>query len=286
VPLTIAPPAGFSLETTARSHGWYDLAPFAWQEGVLSTVIVLDGRAHDLAIATGLQVRTRPAAPAARVRPIVRAILRLDEDLADFYALTDGDEALGWARARGAGRLLRAPTAFEDVIKMLLTTNCSWAFTRLMVERLSPLGLPAPSGRRAFPAPEALARKDERWFREVVKAGYRSPHLVAISRAVASGKLDLEALRDERDAEALREQLLELPGIGPYAADNLLRLLGGYAWLGLDSWCRGKLKRLYPRARNVDALAERRYRRYGRFQGLALWLDLTRDWHEGDQPLP
>src|SRR6266545_2400997 len=43
---------------------------------------------------------------------------------------------LRWALARGAGRLLRSPTVFEDAVKTLCTTNCSWALTRLMVERL------------------------------------------------------------------------------------------------------------------------------------------------------
>ena len=83
------------------------------------------------------------------------------------------------------------------------------------------------------------------------------------------------------DDEAVRDELLALPGIGPYAADNLMRLCGRYGYLGLDSWCRGKLKQLYPRLRKVDEFAQRRYRSFGRFRGLAMWLELTRDWHEG-----
>src|SRR5205807_1488542 len=108
----------------------------------------------------------------------------------------------------------------------------------------------------------------------------RAPHLVKIARDVTTGAIDPEAWRDPRlDDAVLREQLLNLPGIGPYAADNLLRLLGHYAYLGLDSWCRGKIKKLYPRARDIDGFAAKRYRRYGRFAGLAMWLDLTADWH-------
>ena len=76
---------------------------------------------------------------------------------------------------------------------------------------------------------------------------------------------------------------MALPGIGPYAADNLLRLLGHYRYLGLDSWCRGKLKKLYPRIRDVDAFAHRRYQPFGAFAGLAMWLDLTRDWHDASE---
>jgi N-glycosylase/DNA lyase len=200
-----------------------------------------------------------------------------------LYALTDADSRLAYARAHAVGRLLRAPTAWEDVIKMLLTTNCSWSLTRVMVGRLiEELGEPAPSGARAFPTPAVMAKKNEKFYRDVVRAGYRAPHLVTLAGAVSRGVIDPEAWRrpDLVDAE-VRDELLALPGIGPYAADNLLRLLGHYAYLGLDSWCRGKLKRLYPRVRNVDRFAERRYRPFGRFAGLAMWLDLTRDWHDG-----
>ncbi|MCA1663535.1 MAG: hypothetical protein LC659_04580 [Myxococcales bacterium] len=182
------------------------------------------------------------------------------------------------------GRMLRAPSAYEDVVKMLLTSNCSWSLTRVMVSRLvEALGEPAPSGARAFPTPAAMAKKSEKFYRDVVRAGYRAPHLAKIARDVVAGKIDPERWRSPGlDEEDLREQLLDLPGIGPYAADNLLRLCGHYGHLGLDSWCRGKLKRIYPRIRDVDAFARRRYKPFGHFAGLAMWLDLTRDWHEGD----
>jgi N-glycosylase/DNA lyase len=128
-----------------------------------------------------------------------------------------------------------------------------------------------------------MAKKDEKFFREVVRAGYRAPHLVKIARDVAGGRLDVEAFRSTGDTAGLRERLLALPGIGPYAAENLLRLLGHYDFLGLDSWCRGRLKELYPRIRDTDAFAARRYKKFGRWMGLAMWLDLTREWHDSAQ---
>ncbi len=276
-------PTGFRLARVARSHGWYDLVPFAWDGARLTTALHAAGAVHDVAIVEAdgaLAVDAHPGAPG--LDAIGASMLRLDEDLAPLYALTDADARLGYARAHGVGRLLRAPTAFEDVVKMLLTTNCTWSLTRIMVGRLvEKLGEPAPSGARAFPTAAAMARKTARFYRDVVRTGYRAPHVSAIARAVARGTLDVEAFRDPaRDDAALRQALLALPGIGPYAADNLLRLCGHYGYLGLDSWCRGKLKRLYPRLRDVDAFAARRYRPFGRFAGLAMWLDLTRDWHE------
>lgn len=283
-------PAHFDLVTTARSHGWYDLPPFAWDEdkAALSTAIDDGERAVDVVVRAapgGVAVRfdPAPATAAARARLVaqVRAMLRLDEDLAPFYAVTDGVPGFEWVRRRGAGRLLRAPTAFEDATKMLLTTNCSWALTRAMTTRLvESLGVAAPSGRRAFPSAARMAERPAEWYRDVVRAGYRSRYLAELSARVADGSVDLESPRREAgDGAALRERLLGLPGVGPYAADNLLRLYGAYERLGLDSWCRAELTKLMPRARDIDAAAERRYARFGRYAGLAMWVELTRRWH-------
>ncbi len=287
---TVDVPAGFRLDRVARSHGWYDLPPFSWDDGTLRVVARAGGRVHDVAIVEkkgALSVTTSATRKRdeKELAATVASMLRLDVDLAALYALTDGDARLSYARAHGVGRLLRAPTAYEDVIKMLLTTNCTWTLTRIMVGRLvDALGEPAPSGARAFPTPAAMAKKSEKFYRDVVRAGYRAPHLATIARDVVKGRVDPEAWRapsasPERDDERLRKELMALPGIGPYAADNLLRLLGHYGYLGLDSWCRSTLKRLYPRLRDVDAFARRRYHPFGTFAGLAMWLDLTRDWH-------
>jgi 3-methyladenine DNA glycosylase/8-oxoguanine DNA glycosylase len=301
--LYLTTPPHFRLTTTVRSHGWYDLPPFEFDPAGprLHTAMADGERAIDVVIEQAdegrLAVRCRPADRAAcrRVAQAVSEMLRLGEDLSDFYALTDGQPGLDWARRQGGGRLLRAPTAFEDAVKMLLTTNCSWALTRVMTERLvGELGPRAPSGRRAFPTPAALAGRQEGWYREVVRAGYRSRYLVELAERVASGSVDLEAPRrrlqdrpsaaspshDGQGGAGWREELLALPGIGPYAADNLLRLYGVYDRLGIDSWCRAQLRPLLPRARNLDRAAERRYARFGRFAGLAMWVELTRRWHD------
>jgi hypothetical protein len=54
-----------------------------------------------------------------RLTQTVAHMFRLDEDLSRFYELVRDDE-LAWC-ALGAGRMLRAPTAFEDVVKTMRT---------------------------------------------------------------------------------------------------------------------------------------------------------------------
>ncbi len=68
-------------------------------------------------------------------------------------------------------------------------------------------------------------------------------------------------------------------GAGEYAAGNILRLLGRYEYLALDSWVRGKYSELYHGGRTVsDTTIARRYREHGQWRGLILWLEMTRDW--------
>jgi 3-methyladenine DNA glycosylase/8-oxoguanine DNA glycosylase len=106
---------------------------------------------------------------------------------------------------------------------------------------------------------------------------------VRLSTIVASGELDLEALgaaprEDLPDAE-VEEQLLALPGIGPYAAAHIMMTLGRNSNLILDSWTRPTYRRLSEAKRQpTDAQIQRRFRRYGPDAGLAFWLYVTRDW--------
>jgi len=189
---------------------------------------------------------------------------------------------LAWAAARGAGRLLRSPTVFEDAVKTLCTTNCSWALTRIMTTQLvERLGEPGPGGARTFPTPQAMAAQPERFYRDAIRAGYRAGALRELARRVASGELDVEAWRTSPlGTDALAEQIAELSGFGPYATEHLLRLLGRHDHLALDSWTRGKLARLRGRRRiPTDRAIRAWYAPYGRFAGLAMWLEVTADWH-------
>ena len=70
-------------------------------------------------------------------------MLRLDEDMSAFYAVAAADPELEWVAA-GAGRMLRSPTVFEDLVKTICTTNCAWSGTVRMVSALvEHLGAPS-----------------------------------------------------------------------------------------------------------------------------------------------
>jgi 3-methyladenine DNA glycosylase/8-oxoguanine DNA glycosylase len=265
------------FKRTLASHGVADLLPNQLDESAWTFATTLDigGRAHRVKLSEGSPGHARVEG-AQRTVPVVRHMLRLDEDLSRFYALIADDGELAWV-AQGAGRMLRSPTVFEDVIKTVCTTNCAWSGTVRMVTALvEHLGIDG----RTFPSPAAMAQAPGEFYTDVARAGYRGPYLRAIAASVADGTLDLEALdgRSDLSDEEVAERLLALPGVGPYAAAHIMMLLGRYGRLILDSWTRPTYARLAGRKTVKDTTIERRFRRYKDFAGLAFWLYLTRDW--------
>ena len=246
-----------------------------------------------------IEIVGRPPTPkvGAAVMAQVRHVLSLDVDLMPFYAVAAEDPDLAWV-LNGAGRMVRSPTVFEDVVKTICTTNIAWGGTTRMVNALvEHLGEKAPGAPptgpygRAFPTPQAMAAAPERFYKKVASAGYRGPYLKALANDVASGRVELESLahrsRDVLPDEEVAAQLLALPGVGPYAAAHIMLMLGRYDRLILDSWTRPTYARLLGKKRPVsDRTIERRFKSYGRYAGLAFWLFLTRDWLSDDtQPI-
>jgi N-glycosylase/DNA lyase len=241
------------------------------------TVVVREGKRTARVDVLG----PRPGARSAEnLQATMRRVLNLDEDLSSFYEVAALDPDLAWA-AGGAGRMLRSPTVFEEVVKTICTTNCAWSATvRMTTALVEHLGEPSAGNYgRAFPMPAAMAEAGDDFYRDVVRAGYRGPYLQTIAGQVARGELDLERLLDPELEDAdVEADLLALPGVGPYAAAHVMMLLGRYSSLVLDSWTRPKYASLVGRKKVADSTILRRFRRYGRYAGLAFWLFLTRDW--------
>lgn len=273
-------PPFFRFDSVVRSHGWYDLPPYSYDAKQQELSTVLGGPVKIVFRARGGVLESRAASGGtAPLRTIARRVFSLDLDLSAFDGALENDPLLRRALRRGGGRMLRAPTVFEDAVKMLLTTNCTWAATRLMVVRLIAL---AGDGGQAFPSPEAIARFSPGTLNRKVRCGYRALSLSRFARRVASGRLDLSQWeRPDVPADRVREAIVSEHGFGPYAAEGLLRILGRHDFLALDSWVRKQYRNLHPGpVKTVDRSIARRYARFGEHKGLALWLELTAPWHE------
>jgi 3-methyladenine DNA glycosylase/8-oxoguanine DNA glycosylase len=291
--LALRTPPTFDFKRTVISHGWCALLPFEinrenWKlirvfdlDEQPPVTVVLTGSKRALRLDTSRGLGKRDVTKVVRD---VRHILRLDDDMTIFYRTMTNTPGFEWVAAQGAGRMLRSPTVFEDLVKMICTTNCSWALTVKMVTGLvQNLGLESNDGRRTFPSAETMALMPLKFYVNEVRAGYRAPYLKELAERVASGALDVEEwLKSELSTRELIKKMKGVKGVGDYAAENLLKLLGRYDGLALDSWTRAKFYAVHHKGRKVgDKRIARHYARFKEWQGLALWCDMTRDWLDG-----
>jgi len=296
--IRIPTPPLFNFWRTVYSHGWCSLPPFHVnkEDDTLSHVLGLsDGtlvhcvlRSEPGKVAVTLKTgKALSARHKTEVRTLLSDSLRLNEDLSGFYKEARRYPQYRWIPKAGAGRLLRAPTVFEDVVKMICTTNCSWSLTEVMVGNLTTrLGKEIGDGLFAFPTPQAIAGSTEAFVRKNIRAGYRSPFLLELATSVADGSLVLESWRTSPLATGeLFNEVKQVKGMGDYAAGNILRLVGRYDYLGLDSWVRGKFYELHTRGRKVkDSTIDKHYASLGSWRGLFFWLEMTRYWYDHKFP--
>ncbi|HWO01936.1 MAG TPA: hypothetical protein VNS63_21990, partial [Blastocatellia bacterium] len=282
--ISIPTPSGFSFKRTAISHGWYNLPPFDLDQErwILSRVLDM-GSAQPVKVKIfnskdGIKATSRALGKRATAQVVrdVRHMLRLDDEMSSFYEAVAHEPEFAWIAGSGAGRMLRSPTVFEDLVKTMCTTNCSWALTYKMVEGLvNNLGRESHDGQRTFPTAEAMASKNERFYRDVIRAGYRAPYLKELAERVAGGSLDVESWTSSAlSTPDLQREMKKVKGVGDYAAENLLKLVGRYDCLALDSWVRGTFQRTRNGGRKAsDKKIGRYYSRFGEWRGLALWCD-------------
>ena len=288
--LTIRTPPDFNFHRTVLSHGWCELLPFELDRVKWKLTRVLD---LDRAKPVTVKVTTRKGAlkidvsrsvgerAAQKIIRDVRHMFRLDDDLKNFYELMMTDPEFAWVAEQGAGRLLRSPTVFEDLVKMICTTNCSWALTEKMVTGLvNELGTVSDDGRKSFPAAAVMAQQSADFYRDKIRAGYRSSYLRELAQRVAAGELDVESwLTTDASHVDLMKEIKSVKGVGNYAAENLLKLIGRYDGLALDSWARAQFAKAHNRGRVAsDKKILRFYSRFDSWRGLALLCDMTHEW--------
>src|ERR1044072_6135147 len=286
--LSLPLPKNFSFRQAVYSHGWCNLRPFVLDEEkfVLERVFLVDGAAFTASLShdkgtINIRLEGKPDKKAReKILKDARHILRLDDDLSEFYRLAKNDKDLAWIATRKAGRIMRSPTVFEDLGKTICTTNCNWSMTKLMTKnRVEKLGAKTDTGKYAFPTPEAMAKKSVDFYNKEIKAGYCSAYLKELAKKVCGGTPDRESwLITDLPADELKKEMKKVKGVGEYAADNLLKLVGHYDGLALDSFLRSQFYLTHRNSKKCsDKIIEKHYKRFVKWSGLIMWCEMTKD---------
>lgn len=166
--------------------------------------------------------RDLPAAAA-----LCRRLLDLDADPAAVDGLLLRDGVLApVVRAAPGRRVPGAVDGAELAVRTVLGQQVSTAAARTHAGRLAdrygePVEDPEGGLTRLFPAPAALAALDPE---HLALPRARRATLAALAAALAGGRLDLSPGADRRRA---RQQLADLPGVGPWTVETVaMRALG------------------------------------------------------------
>jgi DNA-3-methyladenine glycosylase II len=163
-------------------------------------------------------------------------MLRLKEDVREFYALAESDSILrmlvkdlyGMRRTRRpdifpslilAVTLQMAPIKRSDQMMNLLIKNYG-VKARFDGEEIS-----------FWPSPERIAKTEVKELKERCKLGYRGESLRSIAEAVRKGFPSLQEL-EKLSPEEAGAKLMELRGIGEYSAD----IVSPHPGFALDVW--------------------------------------------------
>ena len=209
----------------------------------------------------------------------VRRLLDLDSDPAAVGAALSDDAPMAQLVASSPGR--RAPASvdpFETAVRAVIGQQVSVAGARTVGARIvDAVGTPLAGGRitHAFPSPDALAGAPDDAFS---MPGARRDTIRRLAAAVADGSVELHV---GADPEAVRAQLIELRGIGPWTADYVVMRGLGHpdTFLATDLGVRHAMARL--------GLGDHRSGRWAPWRSYAvhhLWASLTREHSPNESP--
>ena len=283
-------PRDYILARDYCSYGYFLLEPNHWEPRTATLSRILDlesgptrldlvqpgkGNARRGQPLTVRSDRSLSKAERQQATRLMSRMLRLDESHDHIREFHSVDPRF---RRSGRGRLMRSPTLFEDVIKTVTSCNVTWPSTIVMNRRLCEV-----VGRGgAFPSPRKLARTRPATLRARCRVGYRDARIIELaelfSTSPAKGGIDQEWMEDPNTSdEQLLEKLLDLPGIGPYAAANIMQLLGRYHRLPLDSESvrHGKtVMGLKGNDRQITKKVAKHFAPFGRHAFRSYWFEL------------
>jgi len=289
--LEIVPVAPFDFRLTVKKPAGWSLfnAGEIYEDGTLWTATRLLGTLVGLKLKflgtvekprMLITIFTHRPLPAQKKREMKRSLETLtgaDQDLKEFYLMAKRDEILRHTVEDLYG-MHDTQTAYlfnSVVLSICLQMARMDRSVKMMAAVTQHYGEGVEfDGKKIVvePSAESVAKLDPKEFAKRCNLGYRAKYLVAAAKMVARGFPDtLEILA--MPPEEAKERLIELPGVGDYAAD-IINPHGGFP---IDAWSVdvfGKLffgKEPVDRREAIEEVKREGLRRWGRFAWLAFF---------------
>lgn len=160
---------------------------------------------------------------------LVAGLLGLDQDAAGFARLA---RKLGLSRLvahREGLRISQTPSVFDGLLWAIIGQQINFAFACVLKRRLiERCGEPLGDALIAPPTPAAVAALTPADLAPLQFSARKAEYLIDTARRVASGEIDLEALRT-MSATRVERTLLAIRGLGPWSVNYLMMRALGFA---------------------------------------------------------
>ncbi|MDA4117443.1 MAG: hypothetical protein OK455_03770 [Thaumarchaeota archaeon] len=246
----VDPVPPFSFRLTVRNPAGWDLftADEVYESEALWTCVRFDGMPSGLKIASVgaienprllVSVYTEKGLTGqsmSRLQSLVSESLGAAQNLREFYAFARRDSILKHVVEDLYGMHdSQSVSLFNSVV---LSICLQMARLKRSNEMLEAIGRNYGEtiefdGRRVLlqPTAEKIAGIDPNIFAKACNLGYRAKYIVASAKIIAGGFPDIQEILRMEPGEA-KERLMQLPGIGDYAAD-IINPHGGFP---IDAW--------------------------------------------------
>ena len=144
----------------------------------------------------------------------------LKRDYSGIYSTISQNETLKKAAEFGNGIRILNQQPFEALCSFIISQNNNIPRIKGIIDRLCE-NFGKKCGRRySFPDAETLSKLTVEDLAPL-RSGFRAKYIIDAAKKVASGEIDLEALKTT-DLDTAREILMKIKGVGPKVADCTL----------------------------------------------------------------
>ena len=175
----------------------------------------------------------------------------------------------------GNGIRILKQDLWETIISFIISANNNIPRIKSIIERISKRYGDKITFKHkdyyTFPTPKQLEEATVQEFREL-GLGFRDIRVYETVQKTLKGEIDLEKLKNEKNIDKLKEELLKIPGVGPKVADCIMLFsLEKYEVFPVDVWVRRVISELYfenkeQRPKDIQNFAKEHY---GSLAGIA-----------------
>ena len=176
---------------------------------------------------------------------IWRGYFDFDRNYAEIISIFSENEVLSAASSFGRGIRILAQEPWEALCSFIISQNNNIPRIKGIIERLcQSFGEEIAEGVYSFPSAERIAALSLEDLAPL-RSGFRAKYILDAAKKVASGEIDLEALKT-MDIDLARAELMKIYGVGAKVADcTLLSGLSHIEAFPKDVWIKRAMAKLF-----------------------------------------